>query len=270
MLTAEQVSEFERRGYVHLPGIFDRPAVDALANDLWSHLETHRNMRRDDPGTWDVDAPYARLKPVKEQTAYQSLTSPALHDAVDDLLGPDSWQPPRNWGGFLVSCPDCSPDPWNLPAKGWHVDYHFTSEPHTLFGLTVFTFLTKVGPRGGGTLVASGTHTLVDRFVVAKTEDERRAGFAKLRDEFQASDPWLAELTTRAGEPPNRRRIDYFMDRPHEIDGVSVQVAQLCGAPGDVVLAHPWILHVTSPNAGPTPRFMLAKNLYVNRSVAVS
>ena len=41
MLTTEQVSEFKHRGYVQLSGLFNRSAVEALANDLWSHLVTH-------------------------------------------------------------------------------------------------------------------------------------------------------------------------------------------------------------------------------------
>jgi hypothetical protein len=52
------------------------------------------------------------------------------------------------------------------------------------------------------------------------------------------------------------------MDREDHTGGIAVQVTELTGQPGDVVLTHPWVLHSGSPNAGAYPRMMLTKNLY--------
>ena len=48
---------------------------------------------------------------------------------------------------------------------------------------------------------------------------------------------------------------------PHEIGGVPVRVVELSGAPGDIVLAHPWMLHCSSPNCGSQPRFMAVQRI---------
>jgi hypothetical protein len=256
----EQRAELEERGHVRLPGAFARSAVEAVAERVWSQLEAERGVRRDDPGSWDVPAAWVGLKVLKQEAVYRSLRSPALCAAIDDLMGAGRWRMPRNWGGFLVTFPDCRHEQWSIPSAGWHVDFHYTYEPGTPFGLRVFTFLSEVGPRGGGTLVVSGSQRLVERFVGSMTPAQREEGYAALKKRFNSSHPWLAALTS--GESADTERVRDFMERTHEIDGVPVRVEQLCGAPGDVVLAHPWILHTSSPNAGSGPRFMLGQDVY--------
>ena len=262
MLTQEQRSAFDERGYAHLPGAFQRPTVDAVAERVWSHLELHRGIQREDPRTWDIQGPWVGLKVLKRDAPFESLKSLELCAAIDDLLGPGAWRKPKNWGGFLVNFPDCRPEEWSVPCQGWHVDFHYTYDPGSPFGLHVFTFLSEVGPRAGGTLVVRGSHRLVEKFVAAMTPEERLQRYSVLRKRFNASNPWLAELTSTRTSEADRR---HFMERDHEIDGVSVRVEQLCGSPGDVVLTHPWMLHVTSPNAGSRPRFMLGQDVYVDQ-----
>jgi Phytanoyl-CoA dioxygenase (PhyH) len=179
---------------------------------------------------------------------------------VDDLLGRGNWKKPRNWGGFLVSFPDTGADDWNVPSGYWHVDFHFTHDPQTPFGIRVFSFLSQVPPRGGGTLVVAGSHVLVSRFVSRVTDDERALGFAKLRDRLLASDSWFGKLTQPAETGDDRVR--FFMEQQSVVDGVAVRVEQLCGQAGDVVVMHPWLVHAPSPHAGTGPRFMLAKDLF--------
>ena len=90
------------------------------------------------------------------------------------------------------------------------------------------------------------------------TPEQRREGYAALRDRFNVSEPWLRDLTS--GEPDPGRTLRFTAE--HEIDGVAVRVESLCGSPGDVILAHPWFLHATSLNSGPGPRIMLGKDIY--------
>jgi len=45
--------------------------------------------------------------------------------AVDDLLGQDAWDPPREWGTILVNFPS-QDQLWLLPARSWHSDYGWT------------------------------------------------------------------------------------------------------------------------------------------------
>lgn len=260
MLSDEQQGQFARDGCLRLPGAFDRSTVDAMGKRIWSFLAEKRGVRRDDPATWAIDAPWFGLKALRQEVLFQSLISSKLDATIDALLGAGTWRRPRDWGGLLVTFPGCTPAEWNLPAGGWHVDFHFTHEPGTPFGVRVFTFLSDVPPRGGGTLVVRASHRLVETFVGAMTAEERAQSYATLRQRFYRTDPWLYELTCETA--PSAQRVARFMEEPHEIDGIPVRVDELCGAPGDAFLIHPWILHVTAPNAGPGPRFMLAKCLY--------
>ena len=70
----------------------------------------------------------------------------------------------------------------------------------------MFTYLSSVGPRGGGTLVVRGSHRLVQRYVAAMTPAERQAGYARLKRRLLASDPWLAELSGGDVDDPERTR----------------------------------------------------------------
>ena len=79
--------EFERQGYVHLPGVFDRATVDALADRVWSHREVHRGTRRDDPKSWDVPGPWVGLKALKKEALFQSLHSAALCEVTPPIPG---------------------------------------------------------------------------------------------------------------------------------------------------------------------------------------
>ena len=232
-----------------------------MADFIWARMSDLHGILKDHRGTWAVDAPWVGLNRFTDAPVFQPLTSPSLCAAIDDLLGPGTWKPPRHWGGFLVKFPDRMPENWTLPVHAyWHVDFHFTYDPRTPFGLRVFNFMSAVTPRGGGTFVVSGSHRLVERFVSSLTPGERQAGFAVLRERFNLSHPWLARLTGAESDPAGR--IGFFMDNTAIVDSVSVRVEELCAEPGDAIIMHPWLVHAPSPNASDRPRFMLAKDIF--------
>jgi hypothetical protein len=47
-----------------------------------------------------------------------------------------------------------------------------------------------------------------------------------------------------------------------DVNGVPVEVHELTGKPGDVVMAHLHVYHAASPNVGTIPRQMLGKTVY--------
>ena len=95
VLTPGQSDEFERRGYVHLRGAFDRAAAERMADRVWDHLARHRGVRRDDPSTWAIDAPWGGLKVLKDEPLFQSIGTRRLRAAIDSLLGAAAWRLPR-------------------------------------------------------------------------------------------------------------------------------------------------------------------------------
>jgi ectoine hydroxylase-related dioxygenase (phytanoyl-CoA dioxygenase family) len=46
-----------------------------------------------------------------------------------------------------------------------------------------------------------------------------------------------------------------------DVNGVPVEVHELTGKPGDVVIAHLHVYHAASPNVGTIPRQMLGKTV---------
>ena len=266
MLTSEQKQAFHAKGYVPIPGIAGG-AAEAFEAFVWARLEELHGIRRHDRATWDHPAPWVGMKKFKDAELLQSFTSAELCSAVDELLGPGNWLKPRHWGGFLVNLPKPGETgPWYIPTGGWHVDYHYTYEPNPLFGLRVFSFLSEVEPKGGGTLLVSGSHRVVADYVKELSSEERGLGYAKLRERMHASLPWFKSLTR--GDERDPHRIPSFMEQGGRVGNVEVRVEPLCGQAGDVVLMHPWVVHAGSPIRGVKPRFMLAKNLYAERFTA--
>ena len=141
---------------------------------------------------------------------------------------------------------------WCL-ASGWHVDASYLSALSPPAGVRTHALFGDVGPRGGGTLLVSGSHQLVHKWFKdhqpptnTRGEEYRRL----LRDH-----PYIRDLHT---EGDADARIVRFMDRVEAVDGIPLQVAENTGAAGEVILLHPLVLHVAAPNAGTEPRFLLS------------
>ena len=117
--------------------------------------------------------------------------------------------------------------------------------------------LGPVAPRGGGTLILSGSPRLLTQQERRMPADQRPGPGALPWDRFHRSHPWLMALTGQAPSPADR--IAAFMDGETSVDGVPLRVVELTGAPGDMVFCHPVIVHCVAPNRGGWPRFMRIK-----------
>jgi hypothetical protein len=126
-------------------------------------------------------------------------------------------------------------------------------------GLFVVSFIGPVAPRGGGTLIISGS----PRLLIKRPVSEQREFGASLWERFHRSHPWLMALTGLAPSPEDR--IAAFMDEESIIDGVPLRVAELTGEPGDMVFCHPLMVHCKAPNRGTRPRFMRIKTQVLTR-----
>jgi ectoine hydroxylase-related dioxygenase (phytanoyl-CoA dioxygenase family) len=110
-----------------------------------------------------------------------------------------------------------------------------------------------VVPRGGGTQIISGSHRLV-RSWFQDNPPPTGAHRADMRKLLQ-SNPYIRDLHT-AGD--REGRIARFMNRVEEEDGIALQVVETTGSAGDVIILHPLILHVATPNKAAEPRFLLS------------
>jgi hypothetical protein len=246
ILTTEQLDEFDRRGVLHLPGFYPRDDIDTMADRLWADLERRFGMLRDRPETWTKVGP-AHFQSLVRSGAFAALDSPWMSDLADALLGAGAWDKPPRWGNPLVTFP--SPV-WGLPRPPWHLDIGGCRYLTPLPILRAFTFLEPVLPSGGGTLYVAGSHRLA-------LEMDRASGGSTLRSvdirkRLMAGRPWFARLLAAPGMQARE-----LMGADTQAGDLAVGLEEMTGAPGDVILMHPAVLHATAHNALDRPRLML-------------
>jgi hypothetical protein len=253
VLTEPELQQFERDGYLHVKAAFAPADAAAMERQWWRELADEHGIDRDDRSTWHRIS--GDLKAAKHDPIQIKIFTDRVRGIFDDLLGPGSWSPPRDWGRPLVTFPE--PGAWDLPARNWHWDGATELHLDRLHGLFVVSFIGEVAPRSGGTLIIAGSPRLLIQQRRRTGLDEQRAFGARLWEQFHRSDPWLMALTGLAPSPADR--VAAFMDDETVVDGVPLRVVELTGEPGDMVLCHPVIVHCVAPNRGTWPRFMRIK-----------
>ena len=254
-LSPAEFEHFNDHGYVAVRAAFAPYDASAMQDEWWSELAEAHGVLRDDRSTWRQipgDLKRAKTSPIQERIA-----TARVRGVIDDLLGPDNWRPPLDWGRVLTTFPQDGA--WDVPTEMWHSDSPYAWHRRALNGLFVLCFIGPVAARGGGTLVLSGSPRLLQRHDARLTPGQRGGRDAAQRELFYRSHPWLMALAGRAPSPTDR--VAAFMEAGTRIDGVPVRVVELTGEPGDMVFGHGAILHCGAPNHGAEPRFMRIKTV---------
>jgi len=246
-LTSDQLEAFDRRGVVRLPSFYPREEIEVMANRLWADIEHRFGLLRDRPESWTVIAP-AQFQALKHSGAFSALGSPKLFDLADALLGAGAWDEPVSWGGPLVTFP--TPNP-HLPRPPWHLDIGGLERLDPLPVLRVFTFLEPARPNGGGTLYVAGSHRLALEIERAHDGPVRSA---YVRQRLKTAHPWFATLLAA---PSGYMRE--LLNADAQVGGHTVRLEEMTGAPGDLIIMHPAILHGSAHNALDRPRMMLTE-----------
>jgi hypothetical protein len=189
MPNISQQSEFERLGLIQLPHAIPEREVATMCDRVWSDLAQRHRVDRTDRKTWTVRQPTG-FQALSSLGAFTPLACPTVCDALDELFGSGGWKRPRHWGQPLVTFPDSEPQ-WYVPHKQWHLDLPPRSSDLACPGVRVFAFLSSVLPRGGGTLVVTGSHRLVQE-LAARAGNTLRS--PEVRKRLMASDPWFRGL----------------------------------------------------------------------------
>lgn len=220
VLHASDVEEFVDRGYCVLEHAFTAEQAAAARRRVWRRMAEKAGIVEHDPATWPAGYDIEERLAVPEVLA---CFTDRLVAAIEQLLGPARWRGERGWGFWPVNFAHGAGRPYGVPTEGWHVDgnwfRHHLNSPHQ--GLLLIGLFTDVQPRGGGTMVAEGTHIRTARVLHAHPEGLTHL---ELFDEVLA-------------EPIGNFR-------------------ELTGEAGDVVLAHPFLFHTRGfKHTGP-PRFI--------------
>lgn len=254
MQTADIRSRFEATGVVFLRGAFAAEQAAAMRDAVWRRAGDQAGLRPGDPASW-AGSPAVNWQGLKRNPVFGPLAdNQPVRDALDVIFGAGGWQRPRAGAQILFSLP--SPGPWVLPDS-WHMDCGFEQATWPVRSVKLFAFAGEVGPRGGGTMLLPGTHRLVARYRES-LPGPAGAGKENWRP-FMRHHPWLARLLDGAHLPDHGRPL---VGAAGEIVGVPVQVIELTGSPGDVVVTHLHVFHARSPNTGTVPRLMLGKEIH--------
>ncbi|HEX4216507.1 MAG TPA: phytanoyl-CoA dioxygenase family protein [Candidatus Dormibacteraeota bacterium] len=251
MLSESQRDEFSRTGLLRLPGALPVAEATEMCDRIWQFMAGKHGIDRDDPSTWTVESPTG-FNPLARSGAFAGLDSPTITGAVEDLVGGPARR--RERGRVLVTFPETGPA-WCVPSSAWHFDYVPLVEGVAARPVQLFAALNDVGPRGGGTMVLTGSHRLVAMYIEERGDPKLSA----VRSFVAARDPWVKDLWHGAaeGEDGVEARNRRYMDGDTDVDGVRLKVVELTGGAGDVYVMHSDCFHAKSQNCAGSPRIML-------------
>jgi hypothetical protein len=226
VLSDDEVQRFITDGFVHLAGAFPRSVAEAGREALW-------RMTGFDPAdraTWT--RPVVRIPGSGDEPFRLAVTTERLRGAWDQLVGPGRWTPRTGLGTFPIRFPH----PDDPGDTGWHMDGSYLPEGETWYwlnlrsrgrALLMLFLFSDIGPDDAPTRIKVGSHLDVPPFL-ASAGDAGRNGL---------------ELCTE-------------MDAAGKLCSAARPEALATGAPGDVYLCHPFLIHAAQRNRGDLPRFL--------------
>lgn len=218
-LTDDQLEQFVERGWTLLRHAFPVSVAEAVRRELGRRIEV--DLER--PGCWT--RPRVWLKEMLSEPPFTDALTGRFVFAVDQLVGPGRWKMTAAMGWWPVTFPG-----FDDPGYGddWHVEggwfrHHVSSGEQAVLNLFCFS---TIEPGGGGTLLVEGSHHLAAKLLWEAEPEGMETG------DFDG--PLTAALE-QSGWPG---------------------VVEVTCEEGDVVLAHPLVLHSSNPNHGRRPRVM--------------
>jgi hypothetical protein len=238
---------------VRLDAAFSPAQAAAMRETIWAFARRNGGWEHDDPTTWPAtpERPFS-WKRLRGRPVFAPLVgNEATTGALTEIFGESGYQPPIPAAQILMTMP--SPGPWVLPSA-WHMDAGFDQPTWPVPAVKLFAFFDDVEPQGGGTMLLAGSHRVVDGYRATLPPDTG-AGTVNW-GRFMRHDPWLAELMRGDSRPDHGRGL---VGTTGVVDGIDVEVIELTGAPGDVVITHLHVFHSAAPNVSDRPRQMLGR-----------
>jgi hypothetical protein len=220
-LTDRQVQAFVTDGFVRLEGAFPAEVGAQCQDELWAAT----GYDRSDPASWAQTL--VRLNAFGTVPFRLAATTPALHEAFDQLVGPGGWVPRNGLGTFPLRFPGAD----EAKEAGWHLEASFTAPDGSLRvnlrsrerALLMLFLFSEIGPDDAPTQVRVGSHLDVPRLLQPFGDDGCE---------------WMTLC---------RAAVTASAARPVEL---------VTGTLGDVYLCHPFLVHSAQAHRGRIPRFI--------------
>ncbi len=259
MLSQEEKESFVKWGFVKIDALIPNEVVDPIREAVLDRLCRH--------GFWgeegwkapaDAEAEMKLRNTIKEISRSSKSLRPILTERVlsyaRDLVSGDEVEMSPPITQFLFTAPRSYVmnhdgrwnGEWEVPRSIWHLDMP-RSRSIGPPGPEMFTFLNKVEPKGGGTLILAGSHRLLNDVDYLSSKGVKR----KLKRHA-----YFRELTGKGDGDRSR-----FLEEIGDIDNVPVKVVELTGDPGDVYFVDLRLLHSLGANTSDQPRMMIAQRM---------
>ena len=259
MLSQEEKESFVKWGFVKIDALIPNEVVDPIREAVLDRLCRH--------GFWgeegwkapaDAEAKMKLRNTIKEISRSSKSLRPILTEQVlsyaRDLVSGDEVEMSPPITQFLFTAPSSYVmnhdgrwnGEWEVPRSIWHLDMP-RSRSIGPPGPEMFTFLNKVEPKGGGTLILAGSHRLLNDVDYLSSKGVKR----KLKRHA-----YFRELTGKGDGDRSR-----FLEEIGYIDNVPVKVVELTGDPGDVYFVDLRLLHSLGANTSDQPRMMIAQRM---------
>ena len=219
-LSTDQLEAFLENGWCVLRGAFASDQAARACACVWARMEQKAGIVRHDRRTWPE---FFDIEEHLGQPEVLECFTDRVAGAVVDLLGEGHWVEERRWGFWPVNFSVGAGQPYDIPDWGWHIDgnwfRHRLDCPQQ--GLLLIGLFTDVDPRGGGTILAGGSHKATARVL--------------------------------ARHPQGLTHLELFAEALAEPLG---NFHEVTGAAGDVVLAHPFLFHTRGMKHCGPPRII--------------
>ena len=223
VLSERQCEQFIEDGFLLVSDVFDRLLAEACCALVWDAIGRHAGgwSSPHHPVAWFDN--FVHLQYGFADGPFADVMNPKLRMVLDDLLGGGRWAWNESFGWWPVLFPGFAAGT-STAELGWHVDSdgrHPTLRVPEKAVVSLFYF-SDVPAGDGGTAVVPRSHHQVAR-LLADAEP------CSLNDE----------------------QVRQRLPRPTS-DGEMVEVT---GRAGDVLFAHPFLVHTSNRNIGTRVRF---------------
>ena len=245
VLSDQQLRAFDEVGVMKVKGLFDADIASDIELELWRRFEKW-GIERGRPESWEV-LEEATIRKVMKGTRRVRGLETIYHDRTDDLVctlaRETEFEKQKALLLLTFSRQHSYIQDQVVPSSIWHSDTP-NIPGKGLTGVIVLGFINHVRPRGGGTMVITGSHRLFEASTSAITSKIAKRKLRKY--------PYFKELLSDSSTDRER-----FLNEPGFVNDIELQVVELTGEPGDAYFVNGSVMHTITRNYRSQPRMMV-------------